>query len=146
LGFKMLDKILFDQTNIPTLLKSLDATMLRARTIANNVANVNTPGYQRLEVSFEEELRRSLDNNRLKGTRTQEGHMALGAKNVSKINPQVERPIDPTLPSGVNNVDIDSEMAKMAENQILYNFSSKMLITSLRKINSAIQAKSMPIQ
>ena len=142
----MLENIIFKNTNIPTLLKSLDATMLRARTIANNVANVNTPGYQRLEVSFEDELRRSLDDNRLKGARTQSGHMALGGKEISSITPQVERPIDPTLPAGVNNVDIDTEMAKMAENQIMYNFSSKMLISSLRKINSAIQAKSLPIQ
>jgi flagellar basal-body rod protein FlgB len=142
----MLDKIIFDKTNIPTLLKSIDATMLRGRTIANNIANVNTPGYQRLEVSFEDELRRSLDTTRLKGMSTQKGHLDLGRMDVSKINPQVERPIDPTLPSGVNNVDIDSEMAKLAENQILFNFSSKMLIGNLRKINSAIQARSIPLQ
>ncbi len=34
--------------------KSLDASMLRSKAIAQNVANVDVPGYQRKEVAFEE--------------------------------------------------------------------------------------------
>jgi flagellar basal-body rod protein FlgB len=142
----MFDQILFDKTPMAVLQKSMDAGLLRGRTIANNIANVNTPGYQRLEVSFEDQLRKSLDGITLKGARTQEGHLELGKKNISSLNPQVERPIDPTLPSGVNNVDIDSEMAKLSENQLLFNFDANMVRNTFRKINSAIQAKSMPIQ
>jgi flagellar basal-body rod protein FlgB len=142
----MLDNVLFNKTNIPTLLKSLDAGMLRSRVIGNNIANVNTPGYQRLEVSFEDELRTALNKTRLRGTKTSEGHMDIGRKDISKLNPKVEKPIDYSLPSGVNNVDIDNEMAKLAENQILFNFSSNMIRGAVRKINSAIQARSIPIQ
>jgi flagellar basal-body rod protein FlgB len=142
----MLEKMIFNSTNVPVLSKSLDACMLRARSIANNIANVNTPGYQRLEVSFEAELRKSLNGIQLRGTRTDAGHLELGKKSISELRPQVERPIDPTLPSGVNNVDIDTEMAKLAENQILYNFGANMLRGAMRKINSAIQGKSMPVQ
>jgi flagellar basal-body rod protein FlgB len=142
----MLEGLLFKNSNVPVLQKSLDACMMRSRTISNNIANINTPGYQRLEVSFEDELRKSLNGIKLKGTRTDAGHLELGSKNISSLRPQVERPIDPTLPSGVNNVDIDTEMAKLAENQILYNFGANMLRNSMRKINSAIQGKSMPVQ
>jgi len=52
-------------------------------------------------------------------------------------------PVDPTLASGVNNVDIDTEMAKLAENQILYNFGAKFLNGKFKKLNAAIQAKSI---
>jgi flagellar basal body rod protein FlgB len=38
-------------------------------------------------------------------------------------------------------VDIDMEMAKLAENQILYNFSAKFLKGQYNKLNAAIQAK-----
>jgi flagellar basal-body rod protein FlgB len=139
----MLGETMFDQTPIPVLLKSLDAGMLRSRTIANNIANVNTPGYQRVEVTFEDELRKALDTTKLKGTRTNEKHLPLGKLDFSELNPKVEKPVDPTLPSGVNNVDIDSEMAKLAENQLLFNFSAKFLKGTYTKLNAAIQAKSI---
>ena len=139
----MLGETMFNRSSIPLLVKSLDASMLRARTIANNIANVNTPGYQRVEVSFEDELRKALDTTKLKGTRTNEKHLPLGRLDISGLNPKVEKPVDPTLPSGVNNVDIDSEMAKLAENQLLFNFSAKFLKGKYTKLNAAIQSKSI---
>jgi flagellar basal-body rod protein FlgB len=45
------------------LLKSvMDAAALRQRVFAHNLANLNTPGFRRMEVRFEEELRRSLES------------------------------------------------------------------------------------
>ena len=41
---------------IDVLSRVLDTAALRHRVIAQNVANVNTPGYRRLEVTFEDEL------------------------------------------------------------------------------------------
>jgi flagellar basal-body rod protein FlgB len=140
----MLGETVFNRSSIPLLTKSLDASMLRAKAIANNIANVNTPGYQRVEVTFEDELRKALDKGKLSGKRTNEKHLEMGKMDVSSLNPKVKKPIDPTLPSGVNNVDIDSEMAKLAENQMLYNFSAKFLHNKFSKINAAVQAKSIP--
>jgi flagellar basal-body rod protein FlgB len=137
----MLGETIFDRFSIPLLTKSLDAGMLRAKAIANNIANVNTPGYHRIEVTFEDELKKALDNTKLQGTRTNEKHLEMGKLDISSINPKVKKPIDPTLPSGVNNVDIDSEMAKLAENQLLYNFSAKFLHGKFNRLNAAIQAK-----
>jgi flagellar basal-body rod protein FlgB len=140
----MLGRVITQKTTAPALLKSMDAGMLRARTIANNIANVNTPGYRRVEVKFEDQLRRALNKTRLKGAKTDNGHLDLGRKDVSKVNPEAFRPNDSTLPSGVNNVDIDTEMAKLAENQILYNFSTNAFRGVFRKLNAAIQAKPLP--
>jgi flagellar basal-body rod protein FlgB len=139
----MLGETMFNRSSIPLLTKSLDAGMLRAKAIANNVANVNTPGYHRIEVTFEDQLRKALDKSKLQGARTDEKHLELGKLNISGINPKVKKPVDPTLPSGVNNVDIDAEMAKLAENQLLYNFSAKFLKGKFSKLNAAIQAKSI---
>jgi flagellar basal-body rod protein FlgB len=139
----MLGETLFNQSGIPLLVKSLDASMLRSKAIANNIANVNTPGYRRCEVTFEEELRKALDNNKIRGMRTDEKHLKLGGQDISSINPMIEKPVDATLPSGVNNVDIDMEMSKLAENQLLYNFSARFLRGKFIKLNSAIQGKSI---
>ncbi len=138
----MLGSILRRKTSLPAILKSLDAGMLRARVIANNVANVTTPEYKRVEVSFEDELRHALDRTRLKGMKTDSRHLDIGRKNISRVKPRAYRPNDPTMSSGVNNVDIDMEMAKLAENQLMYNFNAKFLKGTYGKLNAAAQAKS----
>jgi flagellar basal-body rod protein FlgB len=142
----MLGEILFKNSSMPAVMKSLDASMLRSRVIANNIANVDTPGYRRVEVNFEDALRTALDKTRLTGTRTSEKHMAMGRKDLGEVNPYAYRPCDPTLASGVNNVDIDVEMAKLAENQIQYNYGISFVKGAYSKINAAIQGKSLPIK
>jgi flagellar basal-body rod protein FlgB len=139
----MLGDLLFSKTNLPAINNTLDAAMLRSRVIANNIANVNTPGYKRTEVSFEKELREALDRGNLQGSQTDERHLQLGRKDISEVKPQAYRPVDPTLPSGVNNVDIDTEMAKLAETQIMYNYGVKLGQNVFRKLNAAIQARSI---
>ncbi len=139
----MFEKI-FDRTNLPVISGAMDAAMLRGRTIANNIANVTTPGYRRVEVSFEEELRVALDRTRLRGSRTDCRHLDIGRKNLGEVQPEAYHPYDPTQPSGVNNVDMDTEMAKLAETQIMYNYAVKFGQGVFRKLNAAIQAK--PLQ
>ena len=140
----MLDRILFNKTGLPLLSRTMDAAMLRSRVIANNIANVTTPGFRRVEVAFEEQLRTALDRTRLQGTTTDDQHLDIGRKNLSEVNAEAYHPCDPTQPSGLNNVDIDMEMAKLAETQIQYNFAVKFSQGLFRKLNAAIQAK--PIQ
>jgi len=140
----MLEKVLFSKTNLPLLTRTMDAAMLRSRTISNNIANVNTPGYQRTDVAFEEQLRTALDRTRLQGSRTDEGHIQMGRKDFSEVNAEAFHPYDPSQPSGVNNVDIDNEMAQLAETQISYNYAVKFGQGVFKKINAAIMGK--PIQ
>ncbi|MDR2577897.1 MAG: flagellar basal body rod protein FlgB [Chitinispirillales bacterium] len=140
----MLSGAILNKTNLPVITRGMDAAMLRARVMANNIANVNTPGFARVEVKFEEEMRRALDRTRLQGTRTNNGHMKIGRLNLDEVGPTAYRPYDPTLPSGVNNVDIDTEMAKLAETQIAFNYLQKFHQGMFNKLNSAISAR--PIQ
>ncbi len=142
----MLSDILFGKSALKPVLKSLDASMLRSRTIANNIANVNTPGYRRVEVGFEKELRRALSATRLKGRETSSGHLPVGKKSLSQIAPKAYKPSDPTLPSGVNNVDIDTEMAKLAEMQVMYSLGMRFARGAYTKMNAAIQAKPLPLR
>jgi flagellar basal-body rod protein FlgB len=72
--------------------------------------------------------------------------MRIGRKDFHAVNPLAYKPIDATKPSGVNNVDIDTEMAKLAENQIMFNYGMRFLRGTYSKLNAAIQAKSLPVQ
>ena len=62
--------------------KMLDVTTLRHRVIANNAANVNTPGFKRSEVSFTDAL------NRIKQTGKDQGPF-MNADNTPDINEQL---------------------------------------------------------
>lgn len=129
---------LFSRTSIPIAAKSLDASALRARAIAANLANATTPGYQRIEVSFEDRLRQALDPERLQGTADQEGHMDIGRIKPARVEPVAYRSQDPTLPGDINNVDVDQEAAKLAENQILFMYGVKFIQERKADITAAI--------
>lgn len=130
---------LFGRTTRQLVYKSLDASAMRARVVAHNLANVDTPGYRRKEVSFEDQLQ-DLIKKKIPGTATQEGHMPFGkGVDLSEVKPKVYEAMDPTLPGEINNVDVDMEAAKMAENQILYNYAIRF--SSFDKYMAAIAGR-----
>ena len=139
----MILKSILSQTPLDVVSKSLDANMLRSRVIADNVANVNTPGFKRTDVSFEDQLREAVDRSNLRGTTTNERHLELGRPRIQDVEADAYHPIDGTLPSGVNNVDIDSEMAKLAETQLSYDYGIKFASGIFKKLNAAAQCKSV---
>ncbi len=101
---------LFDST-----IKALDAALgessLRQQVISNNIANINTPNFRRSEVGFDGELERALSNSEAgAGTRAFEG-----------LQPHVTADQRTTLRADGNNVDVDMEMADLAENNVRYN-------------------------
>ena len=121
--------------------KALDASTLRAKAIAENLANVQTPGYKRKEVSFEDQLQNAL-RSKLDAVRDQPGHMPAGKGiDLGKVRPFVFEPADPSLPGELNNVDVDMEGAKLAENQLYYSFLAKWV--GFDKYMAAIAGRSM---
>jgi flagellar basal-body rod protein FlgB len=138
----MLGQILTSQKNA-VLVKSLDARMARNSAITNNIANAETPGFKRTVVKFEESLASAINGSKLKGSTTSGKHIRIGRGNVARTNFEVFKPNDATLASGVNNVDIDREMADLAENQIGFKYSVSLLKNSYKKINAAIKGKAI---
>jgi flagellar basal-body rod protein FlgB len=136
-----LKEALFARTSIPLVAKSLDACTLRGRAIANNLANLTTPGYQRIEVAFEDKLKLALDEKRTTGAADQPGHMPVGRPDLSQVQPVAYRSQDPILPGEINNVDVDQEAAKLAENQLLYSFGIKFIQEQKAMIASAISGQ-----
>lgn len=139
----MMDRIIGNSRKVDILAKSMNAQMARNRVIANNIANVNTPGFRREEVHFEDSLKKALSKKKLDGARTNNKHMALGSQKPGDVNHRISHPVDPTQPSGVNNVDIDNEMADLAENQIRFKYSVKMMGLHYQMLNAAIKGKSI---
>lgn len=88
----------------------LDATMLRFNTLSGNVANVETPGYKRQDVAFQQKLQRELEKNDPK---------ARDLNNVKPIVYEDKGAYAQRLDG--NNVDIDKEMAELAKTKLRYD-------------------------
>ena len=106
------------------LSKLLDVAELRHRVIAQNVANVNTPGYRRQEVVFEDALGDAL--------RGGNDHAAKGIQAASRRGDG-----DVGRADG-NTVDIDDEMGRLDKNNILYRLYAQIMTSKLATMRSAI--------
>ena len=139
---------LFDDTKIPLLSKALDAYTLRQKTIASNIANISTIGFRSNVVRFEDELEGAMQGKRLSGMETNERHMPIGGPTIATVEPRVEEAgsrnslsSDP-LASGVNNVDIDHEMAELAKDQIRFKFAARLIAETFKGIQKSIRGSS----
>lgn len=111
----MINSNVFDYVNV--LQKAADASALRHDVLSNNIANMDTPGYKRQDVDFESQLRRALRSTRFKTIDDRVGDI-----NTMELKPGVytDSPGFSYRLDG-NNVDIDTETGRLAENQIKYN-------------------------
>lgn len=128
---------LFDSSTVLALKKDLDVGGLRQRVIANNLANVNTPGFKKSFVSFEEQLQTELNKKGLTLKTTHARH--LGAvKHPAEVEPKVVRVTNTSLTPDGNNVNIDEEMVNTAAVLVKYNTSATALEGHYALINQII--------
>lgn len=119
----MIDR-LFDSKKI--IHKALDASWTRNEAIAQNIANIDTPGYKRKTVSFEEQLRDAMDKNDFKKSDIDKLEIKVVEENKS-----LKQRLDG------NNVDIDMEMSELAKNSIRYSVLSQ--VAGFQKLRMVIK-------
>jgi len=119
----------------------MNVSMLRQRTYANNIANVTTHGYKRMEVKFEEEFRQVLYEDRMQGQASNTEHYAIGKEDWQQVEPTVFQPEDTALVNGINNVDIDREMAKLSENALRFKTQATIVARQFSQIRYAIRGR-----
>jgi flagellar basal-body rod protein FlgB len=120
---------LFSDLASVVLERVLDGTALRHRALADNVANVDTPGFQRKAVEFREQLRAILE-----ASPSPEAAIAR----LQRLQPRslADRSSPPRQDG--NNVDIDLEMAALAKNTLEYESAAELLAAKLRQLRAVI--------
>lgn len=111
-NINMIGSNVFNYVNV--LDKAADASWARNEIIANNIANVDTPDFKRSDINFEQYLVDALSG---KGTLDQR----VSGLNLESL--EYTKYTDFSTLSyrdDGNNVDIDTESAYMADNQIKY--------------------------
>lgn len=127
---------LFDKT-ISSLERSLDYAALKNRTIANNIANVDTPNYKAKDVVFKDVLQNSIDTS-FEAKRTRPKHIPFTS--TKTLTPyQVMARQGTSYNHNGNNVDIDKEMTSLAENQIYYQALIDRLNGKFRNIETVLK-------
>jgi flagellar basal-body rod protein FlgB len=102
---------LFDTVHA-ALERAIQGSALRHTALAENLANVNTPGYRRRDVDFHSALQAAMPAGR-------------GAVQAAPLAAEV----DPAAPLRVdgNSVDVDVEAANLAQNALEYEALAQVL-------------------
>ena len=129
----MFQSNVFDYINV--LDRAADASWLRNQAITNNISNVDTPGYKRQDVAFEEVLAKALGRNRYQSMDSKVRSIQHGR--LHRLSPAVYKDYESfSYRLDKNNVDIENENVMLAENQLKY----QGLITSITQDFSNLKA------
>ena len=129
---------LFDKEHLAVLKKAVDVYGRRHQVTAQNISNVETPGYRAQRVKFEEML--SSEQMKLSGYRTHAGHLPIGGQDLGSARDEIVES-DFSFDNGVNNVDIDNEMTNLATNDLSYRMATRLLSMRYSVLRGAIKGR-----
>jgi len=132
---------IFHDPRIDVLAQALDGLSQRQQAIAGNIANVDTPGYQRKDVTFEAALRAQFGLDA--GTRlatTNPGHIpyAPGDPGLLATATNTNGSPLPVQRNDGNNVDIDYEMTLLAQTTLLYQTLAQAATNRFATLNGIV--------
>jgi flagellar basal-body rod protein FlgB len=104
----------------------------RHQVILSNVTNIDTPGYKASDLDFRKDLRDAMaSKNRVEMTRTQEKHLVPEKR--------ANDPGNYELRESEEAVKIDTEMANLSENHLMYNMTVEMLARKFRTLQTTLK-------
>ena len=122
---------LFNQPDYLAAKRSLDAVVLRQEAIASNMANIETPGYKRVDIApnFQQQLERASAAGDVQSLNTLKPSLAvdLNAEAVSRDG---------------NTVNLEKELMLMNQNGLAHSFETQMVSNMLSRMRMAITGKS----
>ena len=108
--------------------KMLDVSSVKHKVIANNIANVNTPGYKKMDVSFADQLEKALNESAMNKFDTLQPKIVISKEDTSE-----------TARNDGNNVDMDKEVSSLVKNTLTYSIYTQLLAKKYEGIKSAIE-------
>ncbi len=120
---------------INVLTKAADASWTRNELISNNIANVDTPGYKRKDVTFQSYLLEELTSGDTKALRNKINDVDTSNLNATIYTDYSEL----SYRLDGNNVDIDTENVELASNQLYYNTILETINYQFDMLQAAMQ-------
>lgn len=120
---------------INVLNKAANASWLREETLANNLSNVNTPGYKRRDVDFQSVLKRELGNMKFTTLDSKVDQVDLSRLNAV---PYVDA-ANYSYRIDKNNVDVDTENVELASEKLRYDALIDSMTQEFSRLKMAMQ-------
>ena len=131
-----------DDSTIKALAASLNFRQMRQEVISSNIANSETPGYKAKRVDFEAALARALDvDGELAMKAKDDRHYDVGNGGFHNLKPEIYEDPNGVVSEDGNTVDREQEMARMAENKIMYDAAVQLLNKKLGMMKYAVQSE-----
>ena len=135
-----------DDLTTAVLTQAMAGYSARNTAIANNIANADTPGYKRVDVSFESALADAVDADR------ERLRMDVGSSIAAIDGSEVTRRVDEVAPNVMStdtttmrvdgsNVDPDDEMARLSANQLASSTVVSLLDKRFQQFRTAITGR-----
>ena len=134
----LIDKLLFSDKTPLVLKKGLDFQSARNLMLSTNISNMETPDFKAHDINFEQQLQDVIkSSNQLQVRSTNSKHFGPSNEALKDLDPLPFELKDPSKSNG-NNVNIDKEMGKLAENQIMYTAFIQLMMKRGSTIRSAV--------
>ena len=132
-GQKMISTDAFSYINV--LSKAADASWTRESLLANNIANVDTPGYKRQDIDFQSVLKKEISNYKYMNL-----DQKMNALDLSKLKASVYTDNENySYRLDGNNVDIDTEQVELASEQIKYQALTQSITSEFQRLQSVMK-------
>ena len=120
---------------INVLDKAADASWKRETLLANNIANVDTPGYKRQDIDFQSVLKNELSNYKYMNL-----DQKMNSVDLNKLNASVytDHKYYSYRLDG-NNVDIDTEQVELASEQIKYQALTQSITSEFQRLQTVLK-------
>ncbi len=129
---------IYDKTS-KALGAAINFRLLKQNVLNSNIANAETPGYKAKKVDFEEALSRAIDTEGLgKMHVSDKDHFLMGQGAISRARADVYDNPDVVTSNDGNTVNLEREMAELAENTILYKAAIKLMQKKLAAMRYAV--------
>lgn len=117
------------------------ASALRHSILADNISNVDTPGFKRSDVDFEHMLARALEGGpRIELGRDSERHFeTMPPGEPDRVHARVFAELDTWTRNDQNNVDPEIEMTNMAKNTLYYQTVAQRVASSYRGLTQILR-------
>ena len=116
-----------DNSTIGALSRGLDFGSARLEAVSNNLANLNTPGYKRKDVSFQSMLDAASGGGDTLPLRVTDPRHIAPTDNSQNTVPGLTTDNSGAMRPDGNNVDVDAEGARLAATEIFYQGASQLL-------------------
>ena len=111
---------MFDSVTFVAMNSALDGLSMRQRVIADNIANIQTPGFRAGRVSFEASLAKAV------------------ADGSGAVTASVARSLEPTREDG-NNVNLDTETLSNIDTNLRYQLATRVIDGQFSSVRTAMR-------